>query len=94
MHTVDEETMVDVCLQWHDHEYRVFLENLMFPSFSKLMEAARRINESVRRTPRSSLPNHPSLVERPFPRKRPIVTAVEKYQEATMFSTICSSVIY
>lgn len=33
-------------------EYRVFLENLSFPSFSKLMEAAKRTNESVHKSSR------------------------------------------
>lgn len=56
--TIDEETMVDVCLHDMANEYRVFLENPSFPSFSKLMEAAKRTNESVRRTPRPSLGNH------------------------------------
>lgn len=41
---VDKETLVDVCLHGMVNEYRVYLENLTFPSFSKLMEAARRNN--------------------------------------------------
>lgn len=42
---VDEEVLVNVGLHGMKNEYRVFLENLMFSSFSKLMEAARRTNE-------------------------------------------------
>lgn len=36
---VDEETMVDVYLPGMANDYRVFFENLMVPSSSKLMEA-------------------------------------------------------
>lgn len=32
---VDEEVLVNVCLHGMNDEYRVFLENLTFPSFSK-----------------------------------------------------------
>lgn len=39
--TVDEEVLVNVYLHGMNDEYRAFIENLMFSSFSKLMEAAR-----------------------------------------------------
>lgn len=35
---VDEETLVDVCLHGMVNKYRVYLEILTFPSFSKLMK--------------------------------------------------------
>lgn len=60
---VDEEVLVNMCLHGMNDEYRVFLENLMFSSFSNSMEAARRTNESVRRTPKAS---------RTFPTARPL----------------------
>lgn len=44
--------MIDVCL--HGMANEIFLEYLTFPSFSRLMEASRRTNESVRRAARSS----------------------------------------
>lgn len=47
---VAEEALFDVCLHGVIQEYHVFLENLSFPSFSKLMDVARRTNESIRRT--------------------------------------------
>lgn len=37
---VDEEVLVNVRLHGMNDEYRIFLENLTFSSFSKLMEAA------------------------------------------------------
>lgn len=48
---VDEDVLVNVCLHGMSDEYRVFLENLMFSSFSKSMEASRHTNESIRRIP-------------------------------------------
>lgn len=38
---VDEEVLVNMCLHGMNDEYRVFLENLTFSSFLKLMEVAR-----------------------------------------------------
>lgn len=35
---VNEEILVDVCIHGMTEEYKVFLKNLSFPSFSKLME--------------------------------------------------------
>lgn len=58
--------------------YHVFPDNLSFLSFLKLTKATRRMNESVKRTPK------PSLVSRPNPMVRQIarnVIAVEKSQE-------------
>lgn len=66
--------MVSVCLHGMSDEYQVFLENLTLSSFSKLMEASRRTNESTRRTPKS---NRTVLVARTFRKKRQIVAAVE-----------------
>lgn len=58
-----------------DNEYRVFLENLSFPSFSKLMEAATGMNKLVRRTPK---PSQASTAARPFSRKRSIVQQLRR----------------
>lgn len=70
------------CLHDMFDEYRVFLENLSFLSFSRLMEAERRTNESVRRTSKSNIASRPGPVTRipPPPRKRLTVVAVEKGQ--------------
>lgn len=73
--------MVDICLHGIANKYRAFLKNLTFPSFYKLMEAARRTNELVMRTPRPSLASHLGPATGPFSRKRPIVAAVEQSQE-------------
>lgn len=62
---VEEEKPVNVCLHGMMEVYKIFLENLSFRSFSKLMEAPERTNESVHRTSRSSAatrPNHPFKV--------------------------------
>lgn len=77
---VDEETLIGVCLHGMVNEYRVYLENLTFPSFSKLIEAARRTNESVRKPSRSTTSNHSGIAPRSFSRKRPVVAAVEDGQ--------------
>lgn len=71
---VDEEVLVNVCLHGMNDEYLVFLENLTFSSFSKLMEAARRTNESVRRTPKA---NRIFPTTRPFAKRKQAVAAVE-----------------
>lgn len=71
---VDEETLVNVCLHGMSGEYRAFLENLIFSSFSKLMEAARRTNESVRRTLGA---NKTFSTSRPFAKRKHAVAAVE-----------------
>lgn len=63
---VDEEVLVNVCLHGINDEYRVFLENLTFLSFLKLMEASRQANETVRRTLKS---NRVVPIAWPFPRK-------------------------
>lgn len=47
---VDGETKVDVYLYGMANESRVFLKNLMFPSFSMLMEATKRKKDSLRRS--------------------------------------------
>lgn len=41
------EVLVNVCLYGTMEEHRIFLENLSSPSFSRLMEAAGCMNESV-----------------------------------------------
>lgn len=78
---VDEETLIDIYLHGMTNEYRVYLENLTFPSLSKLMEATRRTYRSFGRTPRSSLVNRSGPVPRQFPRRRAVVAAVEDNQE-------------
>lgn len=84
---VDEEVLLIFCLHDMVDEYCVLLENLSFPCFSRLTEALRQTNESVRRTSKPNFANRqfcksPSPVMRPHPppRKRPIVVAVEKGQ--------------
>lgn len=51
---VAEKVLVDVCLHDMLEDYRIFSEDLSFPSFSKLMEVDYGTNESVHRTSRSS----------------------------------------
>lgn len=51
---VEERILVDVCLHYMLEECRIFFENLFFSSFSKLMEPARRTNDSVHRASLSS----------------------------------------
>lgn len=45
--------LIDVCVHGMMKEYRIFLDNLSFSSFSKLMEAARGANESVQPSTKS-----------------------------------------
>lgn len=71
--SVAEGVLVDVCLYGMMEEYRIFLENIFFPSFSRLMEAARCNNDSVRRTSKSSSANHLSQMIRLASRKMTIV---------------------
>lgn len=75
---VDEEVLVNVCLYDMKDEYRVFLKSLTFSSFSKLMEAVRRKNESVRLTPNSRV--FPTA--KPFSKRKQTVAAVEAGQKA------------
>lgn len=42
---VDEEVLLNIFLHDKNDKYRVFLDNLMFSYFLKLIEAARRTNE-------------------------------------------------
>lgn len=74
---VDEEVLVNVCLHDMLKEYRIFLENLSFPTFSSLMEASRRTNVSKRRTSRPNTTSYPNSMMRPPSRKWPIVAAHE-----------------
>lgn len=46
---VIENVLVYVCLDGMIKEYIIYLENLSFSSFSKLVEAARRGNRSLER---------------------------------------------
>lgn len=39
---VEEEVFINVCLHVMLEEHQIFLKNLSFPTFSKLMEAAHR----------------------------------------------------
>lgn len=75
---VDEEVLVNVCLHGMNEEYRVFLENLTFSSFSKLMKAARQTNESVRRAPKSS---RAFSMATPFVKRKQAVAAGENDQK-------------
>lgn len=81
--------LVNVCFHGMMEVYKIFLERMCFPSsFSKLMEVARHINESVQRTSRASTvvrPNH-TIVVLPVPRKRPIVVAINIDRGAKPFN--------
>lgn len=79
---VDEETLVDICLHGMANEYRVYLENLTFLSFSKLMDAARRTNESVRKPSRPTISNYSRAPSRSSLRKRPVIAVVEDSQKS------------
>lgn len=57
---VEEEILLNVCLHDRIKEYSIFLENLSFPSCSKLMEDGRRTNELVCRTSRCNAATRPS----------------------------------
>lgn len=83
---MDEEVLMNVCLHGMMDKCRVFLENVSLSSFSKLMKATRQTNESVRTTSRASSVNHSNPIINPPPRKRPIVSALEKDQEARFSS--------
>lgn len=66
---VDQETLVDIFLYGMANEYRVYLEKLIFSSFSKLMKVARITNESVRRPPKTTIANRSGIIPRPFLKK-------------------------
>lgn len=57
---VSKEMLVSVCLHGMAEENMLFLENLSFLSFAKLMKAARRTNDSVRKLSRCSTSLRPS----------------------------------
>lgn len=59
-HQVDEEMLADICLHGMTEENGVFLEDLSFPSFSKLIEAARWTIELIRRPPKLNTSARPS----------------------------------
>lgn len=69
---VDEEVLVNFCLHSIIDEYLVFLNNLPFSSFSKLMEAAKQRNEYLKRTLLPSILHVFLNVVKQFPRKRPL----------------------
>lgn len=48
---LEERTLVDICLRGMLEECRIFLENLSFSSFFKLMEATRLTSETICRAP-------------------------------------------
>lgn len=85
--------LVKICLHAIVEEYRIFLENLSFSSFSKLMEAPRLTKESMHRTSRSSSaarPIHQPTV-RPAPRKRSIVATIDRDKRSKTFNSKRSS---
>ena len=51
---VEEERLVDVCIAGMLYEYRPYLENLQISSFTRLVEAARRISMSIRKPSKGS----------------------------------------
>lgn len=80
---VDEEVLVNVYLHVMVNEYLVHLDNLSFPSFSRLMEATERTNKSVRRTSMMNSAGYfncfsSAIRPLPPPRKRPTIMAVGK----------------
>lgn len=70
--------LVNVRLHDMMKKYSIFLENLCFPPFSKLMEAARCTNESIPKASRSSFVILPISVVRPAS----MITVVENSMEA------------
>lgn len=79
---VVEDVLLDLCLQGLIEDYIIYLENLLFPFSSKLMEAARPTNEPLRKTSRSSSLIWSSSLVRSAPKKRPLVLAIEKSKGA------------
>lgn len=72
--------LVNVCSHGMKEECRIFLENLSFSSFCKLMEAARRTSESVQPSSANrSNSNSLSL-------KRPLVANLEKGERSKSFN--------
>lgn len=65
--------------------YRVFLENMAFSYFSKLMEAARRTNEIVCRSSRASSTNWSNFD--PVWRKRSIVPTLREGEGSISFDS-------
>lgn len=59
-------------------EYRIFVENLSFPSFSKLLKAATHLNVSVRRTSRSDFVVQPRPVVESTSKKGPMAVTLKK----------------
>ena len=52
---VEEEQLVDVCITGMLCEYQPYLENLQISSFTRLVEAIRRISISVRKPSKGSI---------------------------------------
>lgn len=59
--SINEEVLIEVCLLGMLKEYYIFLKNLAFSSFFKLMEATSHTNYVIRRTKRSSSATQTSL---------------------------------
>lgn len=86
---VYEEMLVDVCFHGMVKKYRVFLENLSFSSFPKLIEPRQRSNESVCRSSKfitSVKPSH-APISRLEPKKRLIFVALNEAKEVRPFSS-------
>lgn len=75
---VTKEVLVDVCLHEMMVEYIIYLENMSFCFFSKLMEAAKCTNESIKETSMFNSLIHYSSLVKSTSKKRLIVAAVEK----------------
>lgn len=81
---VSEEMLVSFCLHRMTEEYNIFLENLSFSSFAKLMEATSHTKELVHRSSRFSMSVRPSQTPmgRQMQRKRPILTSHDNAGES------------
>lgn len=59
-------------------ESNIFLQNLSFPSDSRLMEVAKHINKSMRRTSKSTYMNCSNPLVRQARRRRPVIATLEE----------------
>lgn len=73
---VIEDVLLDACLRGTIEDYRIYLENLSPSPFSRLMEAVRRTNASIKTTIKSS------ATISSMPSKRTETVTVEKSKGA------------
>ena len=63
---VEEERLMDICITGVLYEHDTYLENLQIPSFTRLVEASRRISMSVRKLAKGSTSQTPSAPRLPW----------------------------